>query len=270
MWLRARCRDCHAAIPVRYPFVEALIAAVFAGLAAVTFFRSGSHLPSADGVKWSLEMLAGIYAYHLVLLVTLAAAAFIGYDGFAVPWKVAVPALVAGIAAPAIWPWLHPLPVWPGWDPQTIQRDWLAGLASSSAGATAGLVVALLAFPLGLARQGDDRQRTAWRSIALSAALTGSYLGWSAMIGIGAVVSVAYLVLSVTVSRLTAPKRVPWTGVLFVATFVWIVAWEPLFVRFTYAQWNDVQVVFYLGVVILCASALTRTLAPKPNPPADV
>ena len=159
--------------------------------------------------------------------------------------------------------------MWPDWDYQTIKWGWLAGLGNSSAGAAAGFVVALLAFPLGMAHSGTGSARGGWRSIALTTTLTGAYLGWSVVIGIGAVVSVAYFLLSVTALRLKTANRIPWTGLLFVTALACVVAWSPAFERFTYAQWYDVQVAFYLGVVILCASALTRTLAPRPKLPAD-
>jgi leader peptidase (prepilin peptidase)/N-methyltransferase len=267
--LRARCRDCHTPIPIRYPFVEVLVAAVFLGLAAVAVLRGGAHLPNIGGTQRSFEMLAGIYAYHLVLLVTLVAAVFICYDGFTVPWKVVLPAMIAGLAAPVIWPWLHPFPAWPGWDHQTIEWGWLAGLGNSVAGAAAGFLVALLAFPLGISRSREAPLRGRWRSIALTSTLTGLYLGWSAVIGIGAVTSVAYLLLTVTAVRLGALERIPWTGLLFVTALVWIVVWSPVFERITYAQWNTMDVAVYLGVVILCASVLTHTLSPRPKSPAD-
>jgi leader peptidase (prepilin peptidase)/N-methyltransferase len=98
--LRGRCRQCHNPISARYPIIEALTAAMF-GVVAI------AEMPYMSAVGFY-----GLYPYHLLLLCTLLCAALIEYDGNRVPWRLFVPALVMGVAAPMIWPelaeWMVP------------------------------------------------------------------------------------------------------------------------------------------------------------------
>jgi leader peptidase (prepilin peptidase)/N-methyltransferase len=77
--LRGRCRNCRCPIPIRYPAVEAITAAIFAGLAAIE------------------SPLSVAYVCHLVLLCTLLCAVLIAIDGHRPPWRLFIPALAAGI-----------------------------------------------------------------------------------------------------------------------------------------------------------------------------
>ena len=152
--LRGRCRDCRAAISFRYPLVEAVTACLFLGLGLVEWLCGGTNLPLRPVVlpdtvltpPQTAAELAGIFAYHLWLLCTLWAAALMEFDGHRPPRLMYTVALLAGVHAPLIWPWLHPLPAFGHGDyalPGAI--DGTAGLAAGVLlGALCGLACRLL------------------------------------------------------------------------------------------------------------------------------
>ena len=80
LWLRGRCRDCGAPIPVRYPLVEAGTALLFAGLA----LRFG---PAPSTVLW--------LAFGAILL----AAALIDLDHQIIPDELSLGGLALGLTA---------------------------------------------------------------------------------------------------------------------------------------------------------------------------
>jgi leader peptidase (prepilin peptidase) / N-methyltransferase len=90
LWLRARCADCGASIPSRYPLIETLCAALFAAIG----WRFGPH-PVA--LLW-----CGFAA-------TLVALSFIDWDTTVLPDDLTLPLLWAGLVASASG-WTIPLP----------------------------------------------------------------------------------------------------------------------------------------------------------------
>lgn len=227
IWLRGRCRDCGAKISPHYPIVEALTAAMFVALAWVEIFCDGANLPrqsiAADGgvvfpglpvQQFAVPQLMGIYVYHLLLLCTLLAAALIDLDGKRVPLNLAVPAAVAGLLAPIIWPVLHPVPAFLGLEGQP------AALVGVAAGLGVGLLLGLL-----LCLIVPEKQRLGAVSVA---ACMGLFLGWQA--------AVMLCVPLIVVLLFEAALRQLWPGVRFfpatawlaAGTFAWILAWRPL------------------------------------------
>ena len=102
--LGGRCRDCRAAISPRYPLVEAISGALFLVLAVGEPLAEGENLP-AGRRQLDAGQLCGIYAYHLLLLCTLLAAALMQYDGHRPPLRL----FAAGPGGRA---W-RPRPFWP-------------------------------------------------------------------------------------------------------------------------------------------------------------
>ena len=84
--LGGRCRDCHAPISVRYPLIELLTGAFFAG----AVLRFGFTLSAAGA------------ALFCAVLVALAA---IDVEHFLLPDRITLPALVAGLAAQPLLAW---------------------------------------------------------------------------------------------------------------------------------------------------------------------
>jgi len=112
--LRGRCRDCGAAISPRYPAVELLTAATWAGVVAVRGFDDGLwvELPFVTG----LIALAGIDLDHQLL-----------------PNKIVYPMALYGLAAMALV------------DVGDVPEHLIAG-----AGAFTFLLIAVLAYPSGM------------------------------------------------------------------------------------------------------------------------
>jgi hypothetical protein len=157
---------------------------------------------------------ATLATYHLLLVCTLLAAALIEYDGRRVPWRLAFPAVVAGWLAPAVWPYLHPVPA------ALFEQEWLGGLADGTAGLTLGLAIGLPSYRWIGAGQG--------RSLAIGPAVAGLFLGYQAV----AVLGPAALGLHLAARRLG--QRWPLVarsspGFWWVAgTLGWVLAWQAL------------------------------------------
>ena len=78
--LRGRCRDCQAAIPVRYPVVEGLTGLLFLAAALV--------------IGWAPRLLLA-WAFFAVLV----AVSLIDLDYFIIPDKIVLPSAAVGLAA---------------------------------------------------------------------------------------------------------------------------------------------------------------------------
>jgi prepilin signal peptidase PulO-like enzyme (type II secretory pathway) len=222
LMLRGHCRDCGTWISMRYPLVEAVTAMVFLAVGAVVLVARGANLPLRpvpvdEGtivVIWTGIRLAGILAYHLMLLATLLPMALIEYDGKPIPWRLVLPALVVGLVAPMLWPYLHPVPSGP------IQVGWPAGLIDGIAGLGLGIAIGLGVEHLPFARPG--------RGVAAGPACVGLMLGWQAGVAIAGAALILYGITQGLGRVIPGLRRLPFTGWLLVASLVWILAWRPL------------------------------------------
>ncbi len=210
--LGGRCRDCRAKISARYPIVEAITAVLFLLLGVAECLGEGSNLPVRPEVPYQA---CGTYLYHLLLLCTLLAAVMIEVDGHRVPLRLVVPALVGGLAAPLVWPRLHPVPAcWIFLDGPA------AGLLDGAGGLAAGLLLGWLASHLRPAEQ-----RTA---MVLGPACVGLFLGWQAVVVLTVVALAIHLPLMAVGRLLGAVRRVPPNAWLGLAAVGWILCWSWL------------------------------------------
>jgi leader peptidase (prepilin peptidase)/N-methyltransferase len=176
--LGGRCRDCRSTISPRYYYVELscaiifVLVAIFEGIIATDGLRLGTRLSYPAISPFQPVPFWTTYATHVVLLVTLLAAALIQGDGFAVPAKLFLPATLLGLAAPLVWPEIRPLPAWPG----LSLASWQAGAVDSAAGLMAGLAVGAVVGSLGKLVSPARR----WPEFAPVATwcAVGSVLGW--------------------------------------------------------------------------------------------
>jgi len=222
-WLRGRCRDCGAAISPRYPLVETLAAVLFLVLGAAEGLSGGANLPlrtaglpegtTAPGMSYL--QLAGICAFHLLLLGTLLCATLIEYDGHRPPLRLFAPALVVGMLALLAWPYLHPVRAWVG------VAGCLAGGIDGAAGLVAGLLAAWLCSWF-------VKHSVAWLG---AAACVGLYLGWQAVCVLVPAAAVIGLLLRLLTGWSSRRRHIPAIACLVAATLAWILAWAWLVER---------------------------------------
>jgi leader peptidase (prepilin peptidase) / N-methyltransferase len=220
--LRGRCRDCRTWIPLRYPTVEASVAALFLLIAIAEGATMGANLPIrpvpvVDGVIFpplTVWQLAGITGWHLLLLCTLLSASLIRCDGHDVPSRLFMPAFAVGLVGSAIWPCLHPQPA------AILATGPTPGVVDALAGLAAGAVLGLVGWKLLEPSRRPD--------LALAAALMGTILGWQAALVVGGA-TVVFGLLSKAAAGLWAPlgrvATVCWLGV---GATAWIVQWHWL------------------------------------------
>jgi leader peptidase (prepilin peptidase)/N-methyltransferase len=115
--LRGRCRQCQLPIAPRYILVELLVGTLFVSLLAIEVLSGGTNLPVRPARQFaSLPMiehftewdLVAIYLFHAALVWFLTAVVLFRHDRHVVPKDFLNWALLIGILAPTIWPWLRP------------------------------------------------------------------------------------------------------------------------------------------------------------------
>ncbi|HEV3449344.1 MAG TPA: prepilin peptidase [Gemmataceae bacterium] len=247
MRLRGRCRQCRASISARYPAVELLVAILFVGLAWAELLS-----PVEDGQ--TLAESWGVYAYHLFLLCSLICAAFIEFDGHALPARLMVPALIVGLGAPLLWPHLRPLAAGDG----NAVADGLTGFA-------AGTILGLATWPASFVR---SAQRTILRDFTVTLACVGAFLGWQATSGV-AVIAAALRLLVALGSRVPAIGRIGCVGCVSLTALVWIMAWKATAQRLPWMG-GGVGPTTWLGTVagVLVLSLATRMVLKGERRPA--
>lgn len=223
--LGAKCRDCGAPISPRYYYVELVVGLAFLLLAVFAAF-----LPRHEGpivaefgrrlltARVAPEFWCG-YGLHVVLLATLIAAALIDSDGFRTPWKLFLPALLAGLVMPMIWPEIRDLSALPG----LALPTWQSGLLDGVAGLFAGLLmgaVAELGWLAGSRRRGWMRSAPLWALAAV-----GMVVGWQRAMLV-APLSLAIFAALVALLRLARPGGVvPLAGIVAVVVGWMLTGW---------------------------------------------
>jgi leader peptidase (prepilin peptidase) / N-methyltransferase len=187
LMLAGHCRHCRCWIPIRYPLIEAITAAIFVAVALVE------------------DPLSATYLSHVVLLCTLLCAALIEIDGNRPPRSLFLPSLAVGIVVPLVWP--------------IKEHDLELGLA---AGVIAGGGAWLLAKVLPKNRsKGDSAVSAVSTGLPLALVCIGIVLGWLGLTTAVLVTSAVYLILWPPCCG-EAKFRVPPTVWLLIATLAWL------------------------------------------------
>ena len=215
--LRGRCRDCRAAISPRYPLVEAATAGLFLLLAFGELFPGGGNLPRPRD-PLSEAQLWGIYAYHLVLLCTLLAAALVQYDGHRPPGRLFLPAAGGRVGGPGVLAHVASRGRMAGrgrtapWDSRILDRGRRTEMDGGRGGCWAGwpAVAAVI------------------RGCASAAACVGLFLGWQAVCGLVVLTAVVSWLLRAAARGRPEVRRLPPVAWLALGTLGWILAWGLL------------------------------------------
>lgn len=208
LWLKGRCRDCRAPISPRYPLVEAVVAVMFAALAACELTAGSQWMRMVDADQARLAGPWGTYALHCLLLSTLVAAALIELDRQRPPLKLFWPVLVAGCLLPLVWIDLRTTPVAEPLPELLAAQLPVLAIVEGVAGIAVGSLFAGLVWPaIGL----DAERRPDRTAITAELAAIGCCLGWQSVPGIATGAVLCYL------ATLLLPRRWPWHGCLSLA-----------------------------------------------------
>jgi len=247
LWLRGRCRDCSAKISVRYPLVEAATAIIFVALAytdAIAPYsvalrkaqQTAEAAPAEPRAVQAEEVAASVpadlffatYAYHLVLLCALLAAALIDFDGQKLPRRLITWPSGVGILWAVYWPAVQALPLAGSAD----SEGWLARLiafATSIVGMLAAVVLRLGIFRF--MRAARPRELGLWNA-TLALYAVGAFLGFSAVIIIGGAALIWALTTQDPARKVKLALIKP-TALVFALTLAWCLVERHLQIAFT-------------------------------------
>jgi leader peptidase (prepilin peptidase) / N-methyltransferase len=224
LWLRGRCRDCHQPISARYPLVEAATAGLFLLLLEVEVFHNGRNLPVRPLMPQPIPAayFRWLCLLHLGLLCTLLAAALIRFDGKRPPRRLFMPLLLAGLIAPAIFPWLHPVPA--GIDSAATPWPW-PGIIDSLTGLAIAFLLGKSAAWLGKRLAGIGQPGNQLLGEGL---MVGLVLGWQAVVPLLPLVMLLEELSRIAALRWPVLRRLTAAVWLAPMTLLWILNWAQL------------------------------------------
>lgn len=261
--LRGRCRDCGTRISPRYLLVEFTVAAMFLALALAGGLGAASNVPAAadSGAVLRQNSMESwtIYAFHLLLGVTLLGAALIAGDRHWVPRRLFLPALLVGLLAPLALPALHPIPMMAGQAAPLALHGWQQGLADTSWGLFAGMLMGVAAWPA-VCRQA--RRPGAGTPALIASTLVGAYLGWQAVGPVVVLTALTFLIGSTIARWETSRRRGPWLAYLLGAFFLYVLFWDHWVVWWPALGnaasgvhlWGSALVVLLLSLTTVCVT----------------
>lgn len=257
--LRGRCRTCRLPISPRYPLVELTVGLVILVLATLEILLAAVNLPDAGeraplrlGISWLIGHprwdLIGICVLHSGLVCVLLSWALIRHDGYAVPRRYALGALVAAWLLVGLEP-LWRLAIWQ--QRPVAWQAWLAAWAADErglwgllggllVGAVTGVGCLLASRPAGKSPAGPlpesaqvalpQRVAPTWREkfadALLGFGLVGVSLGWPAAVSVGLLAAAARLLGALTLGLSPRFRPLPLLAYTCLAAFVQLCLWR--------------------------------------------
>jgi leader peptidase (prepilin peptidase) / N-methyltransferase len=227
LWLGGRCRDCQAHISARYPIVEFAVGLMFVAIGWTDWVRPETQaiavqnalIPAKPAVElppldFQIERLR--FAFHLILLCTLLAAALIAFDVSRIMRQLVTWPSAVGMLIAIGWPLVQGLPIAHSPDPESFHARLIA-FATSFVGMAVAVVIRLVVFRFfGLARA----RETGLVDASLAIYAVGAFLGWQAALAIG-LIAVGWAAVSQLPRLKSRLGYVRPTIVVFAATLVW-------------------------------------------------
>ena len=223
--LRGRCRDCRAAISLRYLLVEATASLLFALVTYAEIVRYAANLPGQMQLRAGATDVWILAAYHLCLLCGLLCAALIQWDGHAVPLRLTGLVLAVGLLAPMGAPLLKPVGV-TGWTGDAVAGRSQSAAGAGLAGAAAGVLLGGLAWPA-VARPIRPRDNGGPNPLH-GAAVAGTFLGWQAIIVLVPLATAIHVLTSRLAGRPDDGVGRLWPAWLATGTMGYVLAWQAL------------------------------------------
>ena len=229
--LRGQCRNCKAAIPIRYFFVELTGFTIFASLFLYELVTGAANVPGFlhyhhAGILWIILYtkwpVVGIYFYHCLLFSCILMLALMEQDHLRAPrWMGVVLPLIFAITAI-----VSPTMLTVSLGDQTPFQlpmafpDWLDRAMTSATGGIAGWMIGHFAKPLRL------RRRQSSSSLGFAFVLIGVSIGWQAVLSVALFWLAAMSILKSAGGPRMRPRWLTATTLLFAMLMLFHPAWK--------------------------------------------
>jgi leader peptidase (prepilin peptidase) / N-methyltransferase len=239
--LRGHCRDCVAAISVRYPLVELSLGLMFLAVGWTDWVRPqqiagaivatqpaqhvDSKLPEVAPQTPDNELYIWRTVHHLLLLCSLLAATLIDADLQRVPRQLITWPAGGGILIAMFWPAVQAFPLIRA---EPAQTGWmnLAALATSFVGMLAAFILQMMVLRF----RGAIRARDAGLlSCTLALTAVGAFLGWQAVLLTGGFALVWAFLREVPALKAALANVRP-LAVVFLGVLIWCLSEQHLLV----------------------------------------
>jgi len=134
-----------------------------------------------------------------------------------------LPALLVGLAAPWLFPYLHAVFAWSG---SGLPSRLVAGSTSWIGAAVGGLAGWLIRVGLAFGHRPSQPEGRPERVSTLGAATAGAYLGWQAAVVLCMVATTGHLLEGLARTGWRRLARIGWFGWLSIATYTYILSWR--------------------------------------------